>query len=394
MPIFRWEARSADGELVAGRSQATSRDAVLADLRGRGLSPIRLSEASGPVLKRRVSAHVLSDMFRNLSDLLSAGVPLLRAIRLLAGGKAHPRMARLLGDVADDIADGATMADAMAAHPDVFTHVHAAMIRAGEQGGFLDAVLDDLADLLERQSALRSRVIGNMIYPAILVVSGLGAIIYAMVAFVPKFEPYFDKIEVPAATRWLLASSAFFLTWWPGLIVVAIAVIVAAWTLRGNASVRSAMGVALLRTPVVAAIVRDVAVARLGRLLGTMIDSGVGVLPALEIGEASAGQPQLEQAVAAAAAAVRSGESMAEPLGSTGVLTRENVEMISVAEAANALPKVLIQISDASERRVDRRLDLLLRLMEPALLLVVAAMVVFIFAALVLPMMRMGTAVG
>ena len=134
--------------------------------------------------------------------------------------------------------------------------------------------------------------------------------------------------------------------------------------------------------------------ARFGRLFGTLLGSGVSLLPALGIARAAAGQPQLEDAIQSAEEAIRSGELMSDRLGSTGVVAEEVVEMIAIAEAANALPRVMVKIAEASERRVDQRLELLLRLMEPILLLGVAGMVVFIFASLVLPMMRMSSAIG
>lgn len=394
MATWTYDARSGTGELISGRVQAGSREVVLAELRGRGLLPVRVSESREPLFQRRVGTAALSSMFRSLSDLVASGVPLLRSLKLLAKGRANQHLSTVLSDIADQVADGTTMANAMASHPNAFGPVHVAMVRAGEQGGFLAEVLVDLADLLERQATLRSRVIGNLVYPAILVVTGVGAIVFALVAFVPKFKPFFARIEVPAATRMLLALSDFVVGWWP-LLLVAIAVFVGVIiSLRGRPNTRLVIGAVTLRTPIVNALIRDLSMARFGRLFGTLLGSSVGVLPALEIARASAGQPQLEKAIQSAQDAIRSGESMSERLGATGVVAEEVVEMIAIAEAANALPRVMVKIAEAAERRVDQRLDLLLRLMEPILLLGVAGMVVFIFAALVLPMMRMSSAIG
>lgn len=393
MPTWSYEARSAEGELVTGRVQATAREAVLAELRGRGLSPVRVDEARVPLFQRRVGTTALSSMFRGLSDLVASGVPLLRSLRLLAKGRAHQHLSTVIADIADQVADGTAMAAAMASHPHAFGPVHVAMIRAGEQGGFLAEVMVDLADLLERQATLRSRVIGNLIYPAILVVTGVGAVVFALVAFVPKFKPFFARIEVPTATKVLLGLSDLIVSWWPLILVVALVLIGVGISLRGRSGTRMAVGAMTLRTPVLNVLIRDLSMARFGRLFGTLLGSGVGVLPALGIARAAAGQPQLEDAIGAAEEAIRSGEPMSERLGSTGVVSAEVVEMIAIAEAANALPRVMVKIAEAAERRVDRRLELLLRLMEPILLLGVAGMVVFIFAALVLPMMRMSSAI-
>jgi general secretion pathway protein F/type IV pilus assembly protein PilC len=191
-----------------------------------------------------------------------------------------------------------------------------------------------------------------------------------------------------------LGLSDFIVSWWLLVLIATVVLIGVAMTLRGRPGTRLVLGAAALRIPVVNTLVRDLSMARFGRLFGTLLGSGVGVLPALGIARAAAGQPQLEDAISGAEEAIRSGESMSERLGSTGVMSEEVVEMIAIAEAANALPRVMLKIADAAERRVDRRMDLLLRLMEPILLLGVAGMVVFIFAALVLPMMRMSSAIG
>ena len=212
------------GDLITGRVQAGSREVVLAELRGRGLSPVRVSESRAPLFQRRVGTSALSSMFRGLSDLVASGVPLLRSLKLISKGRAHQTLSTVLADIADQVADGTTMANAMASHTNAFGPVHVAMVRAGEQGGFLAEVLVDLADLLERQATLRSRVIGNLVYPTILVVTGVGAVIFALVAFVPKFKPFFARIEVPAATRVLLALSDFVVGWWPLLLVAFVVV--------------------------------------------------------------------------------------------------------------------------------------------------------------------------
>ena len=393
MPNWSYEARSADGALKIGRLDTPSRDAALAELRRRDLVPIQLTQDRPPLMERSVSTNVMAGACRSLADLLEAGVPLLRSLRLLARGKSCPALSRVFGDVADQVADGVPMATAMREFPRVFTPVQAAMIESGEQGGFLGESLGRLATLLDRQAALRARVIGNLIYPAILVVTGLGAVIYALVAFVPKFQPYFERIEVPAATKLLLGLSAFVIGWWPLLLALVLVLIAVLTILRRQPRGQRLLGAAALRTPLAAPLVRDLSVARFARMAGTLLKSGVPVLSSLEISRAAAGQPQLEDAISTAVDAVRAGESMGAPLGQSGVFTEEMVEMLQIAEEANAVPRVMEQMADMAERRVDRRLDLMLRLMEPVLLLCVAAMVVFIFMALVLPMMRMGGAV-
>ena len=244
MPNWSYQARSTQGELIAGRLETPSRDGALAELRRRELVPITLTQDRPPLFERSVSTTAMAGACRSLSDLLEAGVPLLRSLRLLAGGRACPALSRVFCDVADQVADGTPLADAMREFPRVFTTVQSAMIESGERGGFLGESFQRLADLLERQAALRARVIGNLIYPIILVVTGVGAVIYALVAFVPKFEPYFERIEVPAATHILLGLSAFIIGWWPLLLGVCLMLIAAGVMVRSRPATRRLVGAA------------------------------------------------------------------------------------------------------------------------------------------------------
>jgi len=389
MPTWAYEARSRDGTLVKGVLQGPSRDAALAELDRLALAPVRIRESVPR--QGRVATGVLAGTLRQLADLIRAGVPLLRALRLLGRGKAHVAMARIWNEIADAVADGTPLADAMALHPGAFGDVHTAMVRAGEQGGFLDDVLARLGDLLEAQAALKAKVIGSLIYPAILLLTGVGAVVYAMVAFVPKFKPFFERIEVPMATELLLGISDFTVNWWP-LLLVLLAAMVTAWIVAsGRPESRRWMQLQLARLPLIGSLMADVALTRTLRVLGSLLGNGVGLIRALDISRETAGHPFLASAMASARTAVQGGQRLGEALADTGHLPEDVVEMIDVAETTNRLPNVLTEIADVTQRRVDRRLQVMLRLLEPALLVCVAGMVVFIFAALVLPMMRMSS---
>ena len=392
MPTWAYEARNRDGTLTKGVLQGASREAALLELDRQGMAPIRIRETVAR--QRGVSATALATSMRQLSDLLRAGVPLLRALRLLGRGKANARLATIWSEVADAVADGTKLADALAQHPSAFGDVHTAMIRAGEQGGFLDDVLMRLGHLLDAQAKMRGQIIGSLIYPALLVFTGVAAIIYALVAFVPKFEPLFDRIDVPVATEVLLGLSAFTVAWWPWLLAVAGAAAVGIGLARQQPGPRRWMLAKLVRVPGLAAVLRDLAIARTTQVLGALLSNGVGLLRALDISRATAGHPELEHAMTEARDAVKAGQRLGDSLGDSAVLPEDVVEMIDVAEAANSLPKVLADVAQITQQRVDRRLDMLLRFLEPALLLVVAGMVVFIFTALVLPMMRMSSSLS
>ncbi len=389
MPTWAYEARSRDGTLVKGVLQGPSREAALRELDRLSLSPVRIRESVPR--QGRVPTGVLAGTLGQLADLIRAGVPLLRALRLLGRGKSHALMASIWNEVADAVADGTSLADAMAQHPGAFGDVHTAMVRAGEQGGFLDDVLARLGDLLEAQAILKAKIIGSLIYPAILLLTGVAAVVYALVAFVPKFKPFFERIEVPLATKLLLGISDFAVGWWPLLLVI-LAGIVAGWmaAIRQPGS-RRWIQLQLTRVPLLGTLMAEVALTRTLRVLGSLLGNGVGLLRALDISRETAGHPWFASSMEVARTAVQGGQRLGQAFADAGHMPEDVVEMIDVAETTNRLPEVLTEVAEVTQRRVDRRLQVMLRLLEPALLVCVAGMVIFIFAALVLPMMRMSS---
>ncbi|MDZ4828803.1 MAG: type II secretion system F family protein [Phycisphaerae bacterium] len=393
MPTFSYVARDAAGHRVKGRLDAASESAALNDLATRGLAPVRV-DAAQTARRRgsRVSVRQLARAYQQLADLLRAGVPLLKALQLLGRGKSNPRLSGVMASIADEIAQGERLADALSRHPRIFPSVQVAMVRAGERGGFLDQVLARLGAFLVHQADVRARVVGNLIYPVVLLCVGVGVVLAALVFFVPKFKDYYKKVELPLATKILLGLSDALVSWWPLLLIlVAGAAVAGVWASR-NVTVRRRAADGLVRLPVIGPLLRGVAAARFARTLGTLVENGIPMIGAMQISRDAAGHPALAEAVDRAIESVRSGETLARPLGASGFLEEDVVEMISVGESANNLAHVLLTVADSLETRTDRMLAVLIRLMEPALLLLLAGLVFFIFLALIVPMMRLSSA--
>ncbi len=340
-------------------------------------------------MQRRVSTRQLASAYRQLSDLLRAGVPLLRAMRLLGRGKSNPRLAKVMSEVADDVAEGERLADAMAAHADVFPDVQVAMVRAGERGGFLDAVLTRMGTFLEHQADMRSRVVGSLIYPFVLLTVGAGIVLFAMVVFVPKFKDFYTRIALPWPTRVLLTASDVLTHWWLPLIGFAAILGVLAWRVLQYPQVKRAITTWRTKLPVICPLTRAVAVGRFARILGTLLENGIPMLQAIQISRDAAGNILLAEAIDRAGEAVRAGETLSKPLAESRLFSEDVIEMIAVGESANNLPQVLVTIADTIEKRIDRMMSAFLRLIEPLLLLCMAGAVLFIFVALIVPMMRM-----
>lgn len=394
MATFSYIARDAGGKQISGTLTGSTRRMVLAELKARSLAPVSVKEVhEQQLLKRRISPRQRSIAYRQLADLLRAGVPLLRALRVLGRSKAYPRLARIMSKVADGVADGSRLADTMTERGEVFPIMEIAMIRAGERGGFLEPVLVRLGTFLEKQADMKGKVVGNLIYPVVLLTVGLIIISIFLIFVVPKFRDFYSRIELPLPTRMLLGGSDFLASYWMFVIGGIAGLIVLWFWLRNRLDFRRETERLLLKIPKYGPLRRNMAVARFTRILGTLLGNGVPMLTAMKISRDAAGQILLAEAIDNATIAVEAGQTLTQPLAQSGMMGEEVIEMISVGEAANNLPDVLITIADTIDKRVDRLLTILVSLMEPLLLLMLGGAVFFMFVALIVPMLRMSSSI-
>jgi general secretion pathway protein F/type IV pilus assembly protein PilC len=272
------------------------------------------------------------------------------------------------------------------------------MVRAGQEGGFLEDVLKRIADFTESQEDLKSKVVGALAYPVFLAVVGF-AILTALVIFVvPQFESVFTKLaekgELPALTSLLLSvSNGLQRHWWWQLAVVAMAVFFyRRWSATDNG--RLLVDGWRLRLPGVGNIYLSYALSRFTRLLGTMLRNGIPILTALRIAKDSTGNKVLTQAIEKSAENIKSGDRLATPLAACKYFPRDVVEMIAVGEESNSLETVLVDVADGLEKRTGRQLDLFVRMLEPVMLLMMAGITLLVVLALLLPVFKMGRTMG
>jgi general secretion pathway protein F/type IV pilus assembly protein PilC len=329
--------------------------------------------------------------YQQLADLLRAGVPLLRGLRVLGGRKSTPALSAAFRRLGDAVAQGDDLGKAMAAEPEVFPPIHVAMVRAGERGGFLEGVLTRLAELVAAQADLRAKVVGNLVYPAVLVTFGVlvSAVIFGV--FVPMFRPMFERIPggPPLVTRFVFTASDVVAGYLPVTLGVVAAGVFAGVRLARRPGVARAITGARTRAPLIGPLTRSLAAARFCRMLGTMLANGVPMLGAMQIAKGAAGNVLMEEAITEASEAVRAGKPLAPPLAASGLFDEDVIEMIAVAESANNLDHVLLTVAKTIESRVDRLLNVVVRLIEPALLLLIATVVALVAVALILPMVNL-----
>jgi general secretion pathway protein F/type IV pilus assembly protein PilC len=295
------------------------------------------------------------------------------------------------------VAEGTTLADAMAKHPHAFNELTVSMVRAGQEGGFLEDVLKRIAAFTDHQEDLKAKVIGNMAYPILLLVVGICVMMVLLIFVVPKFEPIFAKLdekgELPALTTGLLSVSRMlqrnFL--WVLLIVVAWIFALRRWARTDTG--RLITDTWRLKAPGAGRIYLSLALSRFTRILGTLLHNGIPILQALRIAKDSTGNKVLSQAIDQAADNVTAGEKLAGPLAASHWFPRDVVEMVAVAEESNTLETVLLNIAESLEKRTSRQLELFVRLLEPVMLLVMAGITLVVVAGLLLPVFKLGSVV-
>lgn len=395
---FQYSARTEAGEKVTGTLEAESEAAALRVLEDKRLFPISvLGGATASREKQRrtkVRSRDVGVMYGQLADLIGSGVPLLRALDSLIKSTVNRQLREILKQVRASVADGKSLTDSMREFSQVFPPLHTAMVQAGERAAFLEQVLRSLSEFMERLDELRSKVLGAMIYPLLLTTLGLAVMIGALIFFVPKFEPLLGHIKKPLPTEILFGMSVAVRSYWYVIVGAAAGLIGFAVVSLRNAANQRWVDNLRLRLPVVGMALRMVAITRFCRILGTMLANGVPMLQALRISKDATGSSVLGESIAQATESVREGKTLSSPLGASGLFPEQVLAMISVAEESNKLDKVLLQIADTVERRTNRQVDQAVRLVEPAILCVVAAGIGFLALGLLLPVFTMASSLG
>ncbi len=400
MPDFAYTARDNTGRKVSGTITAGSRREVVASLGKQSLFPVDVKEAQGGSMARmrrgrKIKAQLMATVYAQLADLLRSGVPLLRSLEVLKNQSSHEGLHEVLTEVHKVVEEGTSLGDAMAAHPRAFGEMAISMVRAGGEGGFLEDALARVAIFTEQQQDLKGRTSSALAYPVFLGVVGVSVVTILIIFFVPKFEGLFARLkerdELPALTEWLLAVSHTIGKWgW----LIAIILVTLGIYIRNKLATEEGRVWSdriKLRIPLGGPIFQNLAVARFCRVLGTLLHNGVPILRSLEISSSAAGNRILSTAINDAAENISAGESLAQPLAASGYFPSEVVEMIAVAEESNTLEGVLTNIAESLERRTFRRLDLMVRLLEPVMLLLLASVVLVVVVALLMPVLKMST---
>jgi general secretion pathway protein F/type IV pilus assembly protein PilC len=400
MTEFAYTARDTAGQKVSGKLEAGNQREAIALLASKNLFPLEVAAKESRRIgggTKRVKSALVATLYTQLAGLLKSGVPMLRSIDVLRRQSSHPGLRNILMDIHSRVEDGTSLADAMARHPKVFSNLATSIVRAGAEGGFLEESLNNVATFTEQQDELKGKVVGALAYPIFLAVVGT-IIVNALIIFVvPNFETLFERLreegQLPIVTDLVIAASNIMRSYG---VFVAAALVIVVLVIRHQLNTDKGKFVRdrlRLRIPGAGKIYLNFAVARFCRVLGTLLNGGVPIVRSLKISSDSTGNVILALAVQRAADSISQGEALAGPLGQSGFFPRDVVEMISVAEESNTLELVLNNIATSLEKQTWRQLDLFVKLLEPLMLLVMAAVVLVVVIALLVPVMKMGMAV-
>jgi general secretion pathway protein F len=407
MALFEYIGLSEAGKNVKGMREADSQKTLKSLLRKEGVFVTQISTPAGSKggLKAgdepeptswftgRVKTDDIAVMTRQLATLIGAGIALVEALGALVDQVEHPKLRRIISQVKQRVNEGSSLADALSQHSTVFSNLYLNMIRAGESAGALDIVLIRLADFTESQAKLRSKVVGALAYPAIMVIVATIIVGILFTTVIPKVTAIFNDMEVvlPIYTRVLIGISDFARDYWYLAIAMVVALVVAIRAYLRTATGKVKSHAWQLKLPVFGSLVRLIAMSRFSRTLATLLSSGVPLLTAMEIVRNIVGNIVLQEVIENARVSIREGESIATPLKRSGQFPPMVCHMIAVGERTGQLEEMLKKIADTYDNQVESKVTALTSLLEPLMIVVMGGGVAFIVAAILMPILQMNT---
>ena len=418
MPNFQYIALDANGQQTTGTLQAGSEAEATSQLRGQGLYPTGIvqegkgklgaagkkagAKARGRKKARgttggRIKPKVLMIFTRQLATLIDSGLPLLRGLTVLGKQEPNQVLRGTINSLADSVQGGSTFSESLAQHPRIFDKLYVNMVKAGELGGVLEVVLTRLAEYQEKAHKLKNKIVSAMVYPVIVMFIAVAIMTFLMLFIVPKFKEMFADMsgaELPKISQLVFGFSDFMMrrsvvlpnAVWILFAVFGVWLIFQLWGRTRTG--RRVLDTIKLKLPLFGEIQRKSAVSRFSRTLGTLVTSGVPILQALNITKETAGNVVISDAINKVHESVKEGESIVQPLSSSGVFPSMVISMVDVGEETGQLPEMLLKIADVYDDEVDNAVTALTSVLEPIMIVFLALVVGAIVFALFLPLIK------
>lgn len=402
---FIYTASTKEGKTVHGTFDAPNKEMAITSLKHQGLRPLVVKSAGrssgrfGFRFGKRVGLKDIVVFTRQLSTMVSAGVPLNRSLSTLQNETENKYFKEVIGSISKDVQAGKPLGEAFAKFPNVFSEVYVNMVKAGEAGGILDDILKRLASQMEKEASMHKKIRSAMTYPVVILTVTVLAFFGIMVFIIPKINKIVKDLagpntQLPIYTRILLGISdfmrhnAFFI-----LIILAVAAFFIGRYIKTPKG-KYHFHALLLRTPIINTVITKVAVARFARTFASLMAAGVGVLDALDVTGGAIGNKVIEAELKEAAKQVKNGKQLSEPLASSKHFPAIISQMLAVGEETGKIDEILVKVADFYEEEVDTLIDGLTSIIEPLLIIVLGAVVGLIAASVMGPIANLSKNIG
>ena len=403
MPVYDYKALDGHAKTVGGIVDADSRQGARQKLQGRGLFPVAIEESResrvqgsaqrlawrNPFL--RIRPVEVGMMTRQLATLLGAGFPLVTALKSVITQTDSARLKTVLAQLRERIVEGQSMADALQTYPQIFPSVYTNMVRAGEASGTLELVMERLADISEKQEAMKSRIRAALTYPVLMLLLGSAILFFLMTHVVPNITGIFAEMQrtLPAPTRVLIGISAFMQDYALIILLALPLLLIGARQLLKTEKGGRLFDRALFTLPVISDVMKKLVAARFAHMLASLIENGIPMLGALKVVKGISGNRLFGETIDKTIADVSKGQGLAHSLKGVRLMPPLAVQMIEVGEQSGALEKMLYKIADFYERQLENQLLGLTSLMEPLMIVVMGLIIGFIVLSICLPIFEM-----
>lgn len=402
MAVFRFEGRDRTGKHRKGNMNGTSRRDVMMKLREKGIAVSKLEEAPNDILHKDiiigkpVKFHEFVIYLRQFSTLLQAGVTVVDATRVLASQTDNKLFKKVLESVEEDLRSGKPLSAAAAHHPRIFPPIFINMVEAGEVGGNLDDTLERLAVYFEKQHRTRQKVVSALAYPITVGIVAAGVVTFLLTSVVPTFATMFLGFgaELPATTQFVLGSSDWMQRNWWVLFLVGILAYLGFWVLSKNKTTKYYIDYFLLRIPIFGKLLQKAVLARMARTLSSLFSSSVPILQALTIVEKVVENDVLGKVLKTSRNSLEKGESLTEPMRQHWIFPPLVTQMIAIGEQTGSLDLMLVKVADFYEAEVEAATDRIKSLIEPLMIVLLAAIVGTIVTSILVPMFEIFNHVG
>ncbi|HDP88531.1 MAG TPA: type II secretion system F family protein [Thioalkalivibrio sp.] len=396
--VFVWEGTDKKGSRIKGEMEGASDAIVKADLRRQGINPLKVRKKPKPLFggTKKITTKDIAIFSRQLATMMSAGVPLVQAFEIVGRGHENPAMQDLILAIKTDIEGGTPLADALGKHPAHFDELFVNLVRAGEQAGALETLLDKIATYKEKTEALKSKIKKALMYPAAVIVVAFIVTTILLLFVVPQFESLFQGFgaDLPAFTQMVINLSRWLQAYWYIVFaVIGIGTFALVQANKRSAEFRRRRDILALKIPVVGELLRKSAIARFARTLSTMFAAGVPLVEAMESVAGATGNALYAEATLKMRDDTASGTQLQASMRATNLFPNMVVQMVAIGEESGSLEGMLSKVADFYEQEVDDMVDGLSSLMEPMIMAILGVLVGGLVIAMYLPIFKLGAVV-